>query len=256
MEKDYDDYLHHCHMLNKSLSEEDWEYYGREVHHIEIPKCEGGLLTPTNSQPLTTYQHWVAGVLQSEVIGRKCFAMIPKGVLPPYLETLRKKWQTWHCRTCRRTERPREYYVALGKLSAGKHMGRVRRPHTAETRKKIGDKIRGQKRGPETLQKMRENCYDIRGWFWITNGEEETMVPPDHVLPETWVEGRKSPSKETREKISKNTQGAGNPMFGVTPKTKYMRWYKNTLTVVEKMFIPGEEPEGWVKGRLTALDRR
>jgi hypothetical protein len=92
LSKVYDDYLFDCHVANKKLTEEDWEYFGREEHHTEIPSRDGGLLTPLNSQPLTTYQHWVAGVLLSEVLQKGCFAMIPKGALPPSLDILRAKW--------------------------------------------------------------------------------------------------------------------------------------------------------------------
>ena len=88
----YYDYLHDCHQANKRLTSEDWMWYGRELHHIEIPNCDGGTLGPLNQQHLTTYQHWVAGVLQSEVVGRLCFAFVPKGVLPEWIENLRVKW--------------------------------------------------------------------------------------------------------------------------------------------------------------------
>jgi len=88
----YDDYLYDCHVANQRLTEADWMEYGREVHHIEIPARDNGELGPLNSQPLTTYQHWVAGVLQSEVLGKQCFAYVPKNVLPPALEALRVKW--------------------------------------------------------------------------------------------------------------------------------------------------------------------
>jgi len=89
----YDEYLYDCYIANQHLTNEDWQYYGRENHHIEIPNCDGGLLTPLNSQPLTTYQHWVAGVLQSEVLGRLCFAFTPAGVLPDWIDKLRNKWR-------------------------------------------------------------------------------------------------------------------------------------------------------------------
>ena len=89
----YADFLFDCYIANQHLTDEDWLYYGREEHHIELPDREGGELTPLNSQRLTVYQHWIAGVLQSEVIGKKCFAFVPKGVLPPVFETLRLKWQ-------------------------------------------------------------------------------------------------------------------------------------------------------------------
>lgn len=88
----YYDYLHDCYQANKHLSPDDWMWYGRELHHIEVPNCEGGVLHPLNSQYLTTYQHWVAGVLQSEMLGRLCFAYVPAGVLPAWMECLRVKW--------------------------------------------------------------------------------------------------------------------------------------------------------------------
>jgi hypothetical protein len=89
----YDEFLYDCYIANQRLTDEDWIYYGKEKHHIEIPARDEGVLTPLNSQPLTTYQHWIAGVLQSEVLGKCCFAFVPKGALPAELETLRIKWE-------------------------------------------------------------------------------------------------------------------------------------------------------------------
>ena len=92
-EKDYDDYLYDCYIANHQLTEEDWLYYGREEHHVETPNRDGGLLTPCNSQYLTTYQHWIAGLLQSEHLQKCCNALVPKNVFNAYLEELRIKWQ-------------------------------------------------------------------------------------------------------------------------------------------------------------------
>ena len=92
IEKVYEDYLYDCHIANQRLTPEGWAFYGKEEHHIEIPNRDGGVLTPCNSQYLTTYQHWVAGVLQSEVLQKGCFSMVPKKSIPPHLEDLRKKW--------------------------------------------------------------------------------------------------------------------------------------------------------------------
>jgi general stress protein YciG len=89
----YSDFLFDCYLANQRLTDEEWEFYGKEEHHIEIPSRDGGVLNPLNSQFLTTYQHWIAGALQSEVIGKKCFAMVPKGVLSGMFEMLRDKWQ-------------------------------------------------------------------------------------------------------------------------------------------------------------------
>lgn len=108
----YYDYLHDCYQANKRLTDDDWMWYGRELHHIEVPDCEGGAHHPLNSQYLTTYQHWVAGVLQSEMLGRVCFAFVPKGVLPDWIESLRVKWcsvKNRHTAKTRITANPDRY---------------------------------------------------------------------------------------------------------------------------------------------------
>ncbi len=95
----YADFLYDCYVANQRLTDDEWLYYGKEEHHVEIPSRDGGALGPLNSQYLTTYQHWVAGVLQSEVVGRACFAFVPKGFLPEWIEDLRAKWAGYHNRT-------------------------------------------------------------------------------------------------------------------------------------------------------------
>jgi hypothetical protein len=92
----YSDYLYDCYIANQRLTDEDWHYYGKELHHTEIPACMGGVLNPLNSQELTTYQHWMAGVLQSEVVGTKCFFAPPPNSMPPLFEMLRSKWIKKH----------------------------------------------------------------------------------------------------------------------------------------------------------------
>ena len=96
----YTDFLYDCYILNQKLTDEEWEWYGKENHHIELPERDGGILKPLSSQALTTYQHWLAGILQSEILGKCCFACIPKGVIPPLFEMLRQKWQSHHAKEC------------------------------------------------------------------------------------------------------------------------------------------------------------
>jgi len=88
----YCDFLYDCYIANQRLTLEEWEFFGKETHHLWIPNCEGGKLTRLNSQDLTTYQHWIAGILQSEIWQRRCFAFVPAGLLPGMFETLRSKW--------------------------------------------------------------------------------------------------------------------------------------------------------------------
>jgi hypothetical protein len=144
IEKFYEDYLYDCHIANQRLTPEDWAFYGKEEHHIEIPNRDGGVLTPCNSQYLTTYQHWVAGVLQSEALQKCCFAYVPKEVLPYNIDTLRVKW----CNTpsCEAREKGRE-------TSKNLNVGFYAIP-TEDRRRfgKIGGSISGPINGPAAVR--------------------------------------------------------------------------------------------------------
>ncbi len=129
------------------------------------------------------------------------------------------------------------------------------RKQKQESKDKTRQKILGIRRRPETIQKMKENCFSPTGWFWITNGMEEKWVAPGNFIPTGWRRGRKPISEETRKKHSENSSGENNPMFGVKPKSASMRWY-NLDNKVECMYIPGEEPEKWVTGRVKGRKRK
>jgi hypothetical protein len=144
----YYDYLHDCYQANKRLSPDDWMWYGRELHHIEIPECEGGKLGPLNEQHLTTYQHWVAGVLQSEVTGRLCFAYIPKGVLPGWIEVLRIKWlqrnrskHAFPALCAANSKKPEDYPPYQGPENKKPYNLRKPNPRSEQVSKKLGNPI-------------------------------------------------------------------------------------------------------------------
>lgn len=173
----YADFLFDCYIANQHLTDEDWHYYGREEHHIELPERDGGVLTPLNSQPLTTYQHWIAGALQSEVLGKCCFACVPKGVLPPMFEALRAKWQSAHSsemfeKTGHKISNRGKMWITDGieqklihrseTIPAGWRRGRV--PHSEETRRRIGEAQVGRTISEETREKLkaRPNVWQRR----------------------------------------------------------------------------------------------
>jgi hypothetical protein len=160
----YADFLYDCHIANQRLTDEDWEWYGREEHHIELPERDGGVLTPLNSQPLTTYQHWIAGILQSEVLGKCCFACVPKGVLPKMFETLRIKWARTHNRDVLLASKNRgKMWINDGNqnrmirrsepIPAGWERGRL--PFSEEHRANIGNSTRGRVISEETRAKLK-----------------------------------------------------------------------------------------------------
>jgi len=64
-------------------------------------------------------------------------------------------------------------------------------------------------------------------------------------------------TKENKELFSKNQQGASNSMYGATPWNKGntgKKWFNNGS--IEKTFIPGNELESFVVGRLTKPNMR
>jgi hypothetical protein len=180
----YADFLFDCYIANQRLTDEDWFYYGREEHHIEVPTRDGGILTPLNSQSLTTYQHWIAGVLQSEMLNKKCYACVPSGVLPPMFETLRKKW---------------DKLARTGKVAS------------KVTREKMSDKKKGRSMPTEVREKIRATALSKRedfirvqtpemleanrlarlGKVWFHDPIEKTeryFYPGQQ--PSTWIKGR------------------------------------------------------------------
>jgi hypothetical protein len=122
--------------------------------------------------------------------------------------------------------------------------GKKQKPETIE---KIRQKLSGIKRRPETIQKLKEKSFKPRGYFWITDGRDERWVEPETIIPEGWGKGRKPVSEETRQKTREKSLGSNNPMFGVKPKSASMRWFNKDGQA--KMFVPGEQPEGWNLGR-------
>ena len=78
--------------------------------------------------------------------------------------------------------------------------------------------------------------------FWINNGRKEMLVEdgPRVRKDKGWVKGRLPIKPETLQKhrtMRKNYVGG-------------MRWFRNPEGTEEKMFFPGNEPNGWVRGKI------
>jgi hypothetical protein len=178
----YDDYLYDCYLANKQLTYYEWEVYGCEEHHVEIPERDGGKLTDLNKQPLTTFQHWVAGVLQSELLGKCCFACVPKGKLPAKVEALRDKWQREYAKerfaeTGHRIAQKGKRWINNGtenkmvakdyQLPLGWDYGRL--PFTEEHKKNISNSGKGRVITEETREKLKARP---NAWFGRKHTEE------------------------------------------------------------------------------------
>jgi general stress protein YciG len=178
----YDEYLYDCYIANQHLTDEDWQYYGREEHHIEIPDRDGGLLTPLNSQPLTLLQHWIAGVLQSEVLGKCCFACVPKGVLPLALDLLRTKW-----------------VAESGRLGGKAYAANT----THEQRSKVARKVRANHLANTTFEQRSESARKANASRTPEERSEITRKGIAKRTPEQLVEqGRRAAARRTPEQRS------------------------------------------------------
>jgi hypothetical protein len=239
----YADFLYDCYIANRHLTDEDWEWYGREEHHIELPERDGGVLTPLNSQVLTTYQHWIAGVLQSEVLGKCCFACVPKDVLPTMFEMLRAKWQSRHSsemfeKTGYKISNRGKMWITNGteqklihrseSIPGGWKKGRL--PHTEETRQKISEAGKGRVFSEETILKLkaRENVWIGRKHTQESrekmsnaakNRDPSTRVGPD-MSGERNPNYGKTASPETRQKQSEAQKNRFNQSNGLSEETK------------------------------------
>ena len=239
----YDDFLYDCHVANQRLTNEDWEWYGREEHHIELPERDGGILTPLNSQPLTTYQHWKAGILQSEILGKCCFACVPKGKLPSLFEKLREKWQREHA-----IEQYEKYGSKIsnrGKMwitdgfeqkliqrseyiPAGWKKGRL--PPSEQTRQKISEAGKGRVFSEETILKLKSREPSFKGKKHTAESREKMSRaakkrdPSTRKLPD--ISGEKNPnygktaSPETRQLQSEAQKKRHAKTGGLSEETK------------------------------------
>lgn len=143
--------------------------------------------------------------------------------------------------------------------------------HDDEARAKMSAAAKGRKYSEEYKQKMSEtlkkiNAENPRSQEWCDNLSKSLTgykKSEEHMkkLRETWSDGRRAGennsrygaevSQETREKISQSRKGKcvgeNNPMYGKSA-VKGKKWFNNGK--VSGRFIEGEQPEGYVKGRL------
>jgi len=190
----YDDYLYDCYVANQHLTDEDWVYYGKEKHHIDVPNRDGGLLTPLNSQYLTTYQHWIAGVLQSEVLGYCCFAFVPVNTLLPPYESLRDKWHRHQA-----SERNRQRYAQMTPEERSEILRKANANRTPEQRSEAVRKANAN-RSPEVVAET------VRRMIAARNAETQRRATLNRWANRT-PEQRAETARQAWETRRRNQQG-------------------------------------------------
>lgn len=94
------------------------------------------------------------------------------------------------------------------------------RPHSEETRKKIGDRTRGRVLSEEThKKKSKATSFRNSGRVWMTNGEVDRLIDPetrlyDELISLGYYLGRRKVSQETKNKKSLSVSGKCNPCYG------------------------------------------
>jgi hypothetical protein len=101
--------------------------------------------------------------------------------------------------------------------------------------------------------------YDPKFVIFINGKKYRLVTPETRERMRVCATGRKL-SKETKDKMSRTRQGRTSPTKGMTGLTSGgkngqfgKKWYNNGHT--DGTFLVGEEPDGWVLGRIRGVKR-
>ncbi len=83
---------------------------------------------------------------------------------------------------------------------------------------------------------------NTKNCFWINNGLQETWHPGGQLLPPGWKKGR---APKTVQEMTARTR---TQLVGLT--VKGTRWYKSPDEMNNGRFVEGEQPRGWILGRI------
>lgn len=115
---------------------------------------------------------------------------------------------------------------------------------TEETRSKISKSLTG-KPNPKSKYVMKESRETrsarskkaVEGRIWVTNGKNDKRVFP-HSIPEGFVLGRANHNGDSS--LGRHNKSGDN--------TRGKKIFNNGLK--HKYFVVGEEPDGWVRGKM------
>ncbi|MCK9544170.1 MAG: NUMOD3 domain-containing DNA-binding protein [Novosphingobium sp.] len=190
-QKIYNDLIENAKSKNrKRLKRDNPKFVYYERHHI-VPRCMGGQNDKENLVLLTAREHFVAHKLLVEIYPKngKLYCAIFK-----MINCSNKFQDRNYIVSSREYDKIRkEFSDFMSKLKKGKRGT----PHTEEFKKYLSKKFKGRKVSEETKEKLRER-----------------VVSPETRLKMREARLGKVLSKTTKEKISKNTKGKNNPMYG------------------------------------------
>jgi hypothetical protein len=222
----------------------------KEDHHI-IPSSLGGGDESSNIVTLSAREHYVAHLLLEKIHRKEKSAWLKMAKALWCMVGFSNKEQRYKV-TSKQFEIIRKISA---KASSTWMLGaKLITNGTDYTYIKDGESIpigfwqQGKPKSEETKERMsktRKNMYRITDGIvtlWINRGES---------IPDGWRAGHCFITEETKAKIAQKGKGR---KFSETTKNNMSKGRKgkfhyNNGTIM-KFFFPGEEPEGWVKGKL------
>lgn len=233
----------------------------RERHHI-IPKSLGGTNSKDNIINLTAREHFIAHLLlvkatkNTSHYSKMAFALtrLVHGNKKNYtlnsrtyqyireinsIESSIRSKKAWDSKSEFEKEKWKNKYKGENNPMYGKtHSQNTRQKIAIQAKKRLSDKenhpMYGKSHTEDTkikISKNRKNKNLNYSWFYNSDIKEEKL---SNVCPNGWKKGRL-------------------PDVVKSPKaSKGKKWYHHPVTKKEKYFIFGQEPEGFILGRIGA----
>ena len=229
-----------------------------EGHHVVPRSISGDTMRTGEIVFLTAREHFIAHLLLPKMLSGKqkqkmqlALHRLTTGNGKNYCKSshLYESIKKQHAEAA--SSRSTDYWASLTKeqrsaMRAGENNSRWGAIVTESTRQKIRvantgrfskekHPLWGVGHSEETKRKMsanRKGCVQLLKWF--NDGENQYFVLPEKALAH-W---------------NKGTLSHLNPMYGKVGAAAGKKWFHNPVTKQEKYFIPGNQPDGFIQGRL------
>jgi len=229
-----------------------------EGHHIIPRSISGDTINTGEVVYLTAREHFVAHLILPKMLEGKdkqkmqlALHRITTGNNKNYCKSSHIYESIKKQHAIAASQRSTDFWASLTKqqksaMRAGENNSRWGVVMTEDTKQKISaankgklskDKhpLWGKGHSEETKRKMsanRKGCVQLLKWF--NDGENQYFVLPEKALAH-W---------------NKGTLSHLNPMYGKTGAAAGKKWFHDPITKQEKYFIPGNQPDGFIQGRL------
>ena len=220
------DYVKHYNRLVEQARQREYDGYV-EVHHI-VPRCMGGSNEKSNLVALTPEEHYIAHLLLVKIHPSNNSLVYAANMMA--------------------NRNNKSYGWVRRKFAQTLSEDRKGFKHTKAARKKMSEAGKGKLKPKDWKAKIGESHkkeLEYKGSVYkgFEELKEETGVSY-HLYNKYYINGI-----DPEPYINNNTYGMVKQVKKNPPQAALgKKWYNNGKEC--KYFTPGEEPEGWTKGRL------